>query len=251
MPNSEKQPSVFLFVLIMCLICGGILAALNTSLKERHVKNEILFNKKAVLKSVENYLPSTVKDMDDSEVEAVFNNISQLVVDYEGNEVSTERIVSSGYIGGKAENVEMKKEEKKPLEERLFPVYIFKSPEGTSVYICSIRGNGLWDKIWASIAVLDDFNTISGVSFDHQGETPGLGAEIKDNAKFSAQFKGKKLYDSNNKYVSVAVRKGGARESNIDHEIDAITGATITCDGVSKMLFSGMKFYEPYFESQK
>ena len=74
--------------------------------------------------------------------------------------------------------------------------------------LVSVRGSGLWDEIWGSIALEDDFNTITGATFDHKGETPGLGAEIKDNPKFPSQFVGKKIYDENGEYVSVQVKKG-------------------------------------------
>lgn len=72
---------------------------------------------------------------------------------------------------------------KKPEKERKYPLFIYKTDKG-SIYLMSVRGNGLWDKIWGTIAIKDDFNTIAGASFGHVGETPGLGAEIKDNASF-------------------------------------------------------------------
>ena len=86
---------------------------------------------------------------------------------------------------------------------------------------------------------------MAGASFDHKGETPGLGAEIKDNPAFSKQFKGRKLYDADGNYTSIVVRKGGAK--NKTHEVDGISGATVTADGVGEMLYRGIKYYEPYF----
>jgi Na+-transporting NADH:ubiquinone oxidoreductase subunit C len=112
----------------------------------------------------------------------------------------------------------------------------------------SVRGNGLWDKIWGYIALKDDFNTIVGTSFGHVAETPGLGAEIKDNPNFSKQFVGKKIYEGD-EYVSVAVLKGGSRRNA--HQVDGISGATITSRGVDEMLYKGISPYLPYFESQK
>ena len=92
-------------------------------------------------------------------------------------------------------------------------------------------------------------NTIAGVSFDHQGETPGLGAEIKDNPMFPKQFEGTKIYDDAGTYRSVMVRKGGRK--NKIHEVDGISGATVTADGVTEMLVRGIKYYEPYFSKLK
>jgi Na+-transporting NADH:ubiquinone oxidoreductase subunit C len=90
-------------------------------------------------------------------------------------------------------------------------------------------------------------NTIVGASFDHAGETPGLGAEIKDNPKFSANFVGKKIFDEEGEYVSITARKGGAKDPM--HDVDGITGATVTADGVTKMMKSGVIKYLPYLKT--
>ncbi|MCP3894235.1 MAG: FMN-binding protein, partial [Bacteroides sp.] len=110
-------------------------------------------------------------------------------------------------------------------------------------------GNGLWDDIWGNIALEDDLNTVTGAMFDHKGETPGLGAEIKDNPSFAKQFEGKKLYEDDGDYVSITVQKGKAK--NLVHEVDGISGATVTCVGVTEMLVRGIRYYEPYFKQLK
>lgn len=100
------------------------------------------------------------------------------------------------------------------------------------------------------MALESDFNTVAGVSMDHKSETPGLGAEIKDNPeKFDKPFVGKKIYDANSKYVSISMVKGGVKEP--EHQIDAISGATITSDGVNEMMFRGIGYYLGYFETLK
>ena len=141
-----------------------------------------------------------------------------------------------------------KKEKKKADAEQILPVYIYTTSDSKKYYIVSVRGKGLWDEIWGNIALEKDLNTIAGVAFDHKAETPGLGAEIKDNKDFSGQFTGKKIYDDNG-FRSVYVRKGGAK--NDTYEVDGISGATITADGVSEMLKRGLKYYEPYFKTIK
>ena len=142
--------------------------------------------------------------------------------------------------------IDLAQERKKPEEQRMYPVYKL-NLDGSAYYIFSVRGNGLWDAIWGNVALEEDMNTIAGVSFDHAGETPGLGAEIKDNNAWKAQFVGKKIYEGD-KYVSVYVRKGGALASRKEHEVDGLSGATVTADGVTKMLYEGLKAYEPYME---
>lgn len=235
----------------MTVVVALVLAGMTTVLKPIHKKNEAIFNKKAVLAAIQSKLGEDVKasDLPDDEVQGLFDNkITQYVVDYEGTPISQEEVEERGYKGGQAEHVDMKKEKKRPEAERFFPVYVYED-NGEKIYIITIRGSGLWDEIWGNIAIKDDFATVVGASFDHTGETAGLGAEIKDNPGFPRQFQGKSLYDSEGNYTSVVVRKGGARHPR--YEVDGISGATVTCDGVSDMLYDGIKKYMPYFNSVK
>lgn len=235
------------FVLIMTVIVAVVLAGLFTSLKPTHDKNELLFNKRAVLTAVESFLEKPVKEYGDDEIESIFSSkIQQLAVDMAGNVVDEAGIQNAGYKGGKAENIDNKKEKKKPEADRILPLYVYDNG-GEKFYITNVRGNGLWDEIWGNIALKDDFSTIVGVAFDHTGETPGLGAEIKDNPSFPARFKGKKIYDEAGTYQSVKVMKGGVKDPV--HQVDGISGATITANGVTEMMVRGMKYYEPYFNS--
>jgi Na+-transporting NADH:ubiquinone oxidoreductase subunit C len=173
------------------------------------------------------------------------NQVEQFVLDMSGNEVPEDEVKKRGYKRGIAEEIDLKKEKKKPEGERLLPLYIFKTGD-TKIYIVSVRGSGLWDEIWGNIALDSDLNTIVGAAFDHQAETPGLGAEIKDNPSFPNMFKGKKIYDNSGKFVSVVAVKGGTSKEDL-HEVDVISGATVTSNGVSEMMKRGIKYYEPYF----
>ncbi len=229
---------VFLYTLALTTVVAVVLAFLATSLKPLQDKNEALFKKKDILTAIN----PDFKDKNDEEIEALFGSVEQLVLNPEGNVVE-----------GKAEDVDMKKEEKKDESERLYPLYVYKG-EGKELYVVSARGNGLWDKIWGSFALENDFRTIAGVTFDHTGETPGLGAEIKDNDDFKAQFynqdpKNKIYNDETGQYL--VIRKGGETKANAAYEVDAISGATVTCDGVTKMIEKGMKPYFAYFNTLK
>jgi len=235
----------------MTLLVSLVLAGMTTALKDIHKKNEAIFNKKAILAAIETKLGEDVKasKLPDDEVISLFNDkITQTVVNFNGEVVSSEDVEERGYKGGQAENIDMKKEKKRPAEDRYFPVFVY-DEGGKKTYIISIRGNGLWDEIWGNIAVSEDFKTVEGASFDHQGETAGLGAEIKDDAGFAKQFMGKSLYNPEGEFTSVVVKKGGIR--NPTYEVDGISGATVTGDGVSDMLYDGVKYYMPYFKSIK
>ena len=242
------------FIIILTAVVALVLTALREVTKEQSDKNEAVFNKKEILKAIASKLgpdggPAIVKDFDDQKVEQIFDSkIKQLVVNKAGDIIDKDAIVAAGYKGGQATDVDMAKEKKKSEDNRMFPLFIY--GEGKeAIYIMNVRGSGLWDEIWGNVAVKSDLSTIVGVSFDHKGETPGLGAEIKDNPAFPRSFEGKKLYNEEGEFTSVIVRKGGARDK--DHEVDGISGATVTADGVTEMLERCISYYQPYFEKQE
>jgi Na+-transporting NADH:ubiquinone oxidoreductase subunit C len=229
------------FTLIMTVFVAVLLTGLREVTKEKAALNEEIFNKRAILMAIEKHLPDgkKVKDLTDSDVAGIFaSNIEQVGLNMAGEPVD----------GVLAEDIDMAKERKKPEADRLLPLYVYTQGD-QKFYIISIRGNGLWDEIWGNIALEGDLATITGAAFDHKGETPGLGAEIKDNPGFSAQFAGKSIYDDQGNYTSVTVRKGGAKD--LKHDVDGISGATVTGDGVTEMLQRGIKYYEPYFAKLK
>ena len=133
-------------------------------------------------------------------------------------------------------------------DKELFPLFVSQK-ENKSYYIIPVRGKGLWGPIWGYIALEEDLNTVSGVSFGHKSETPGLGAEIEAE-KFEEKFKGKKIFDEKGNFVSVKVTKGSSGSTNI-HGVDAVSGATITSDGVSEMFQRTLSHYIAYFKKIK
>jgi Na+-transporting NADH:ubiquinone oxidoreductase subunit C len=124
-------------------------------------------------------------------------------------------------------------------EDVAFPLYIYEK-DGQRGYVVPLQGSGLWDDIWGNIALASDFNTVVGVTFDHAGETPGLGAEIATKG-FQEPFIGKHIYDANGNFTSVPVKKNA-----VDNEVDAISGGTITSTAVSDMLYNDLNFYQNY-----
>jgi Na+-transporting NADH:ubiquinone oxidoreductase subunit C len=141
---------------------------------------------------------------------------------------------------------------KKSADQQNFPLYVA-NIENSRYYIIPIRGNGLWNAIYGYISLKEDLNTIKGVVFDHVGETAGLGAEITQDW-FKERFIDEKLFDSDNNLMGITVSKTNNDPSNLDkndHEVDAISGATITGDGVSDMIKERIQHYTPYFNSLK
>ena len=232
----------------MTTIVALVLSLLFYGLQDLVKENEEVYNKKATLSAIKTKLGKDLETMENEEILALFKNqVTQVVINSSGDIMEPEAVEALGYGGSTAEKLDMAKEKKKPLEERAWPLYEYKNDAGEKYYIMAIRGNGLWDAIWGYMALESDLKTVAGVAFDHQGETPGLGAEIKDNKKFQEQFIGKQIVDANGDYSGILVRKGGAR--NTTYEVDGITGATITADGVTDMISEGVAGYSKYFKS--
>ncbi len=209
-----------------------------TSLKERQQKAIDLDTKKQILSAV-----ITLKEGDDAL--GIYNTrIEGIVIDKNGD------IVKDAVA---ADKIDVRKESKVKDNERKYPVFIYKNKEGqVESYIVPTYGAGLWDAIWGFVALESDLNTIKGVSFGHKGETPGLGQRI-DTKEIQNRYIGKKFFDDKGALVSIDMIKGetGTPEANAalgPHKVDGMSGATITGDGVDKMLTNYIDQYTNYFE---
>lgn len=111
--------------------------------------------------------------------------------------------------------------------------------DGQQKYVFPLKGMGLWGGISGFISVNDDLNTIYGAYFNHESETAGLGAEIKDSQAWQEKFQNKKIADEQGNIAIAVVKK----VENPASEVDCITGATLTSNGVSDMLRDGLKKY--------
>ncbi len=175
-----------------------------------------------------------------AEAEKLYNKhiVEEITLNNEGEKVQEVR----------AFNVSLAKQMDKPIEEQVFPMYKAQY-KGTTNYVIPLRGKGLWDAIWGYVALEENFNTIQGVIFDHKGETAGLGAEITRDW-FQENFRNEKIFNDEGELVGVKVTKGYSQpENKDDNKVDAISGATITSDGVTDMMQERLKNYLPYMKS--
>ena len=127
------------------------------------------------------------------------------------------------------------------------PVYVFDINDQT-ITVLPIYGAGLWGPVWGYLAFAQDGRSIDGAIFDHKSETPGLGAEIATEW-FQNNFKGKSIFEGN-EFVSVSVMKGGATPGN-NHQVDAVTGGTITSKALDETMKSWLGAYLPYIKEAK
>jgi Na+-transporting NADH:ubiquinone oxidoreductase subunit C len=219
---------IFIFSAVMVIAVATLLSLAATLLQPRQQKNLEIEKKKSMLESIG--IPSTHET-----TESLFAKYikESFVLNSRGDVVP----------GVDAFNVALNIELKKPLDQQYLPVFDAVPDDGEKVIILPVEGKGLWGPIYGYVSLKSDMNTIYGVTFDHKGETPGLGAEI-NTTEFESMFIGKKLYDSD-KFVSIGVIKGGAKHED-PHSVDAISGGTITSKGLEKMLKDCIVKYNDY-----
>jgi len=227
---------MYVFALVITLGCGVLLAVVSELTKEAREANVRAEKMSNILATV-NY--NFEKGTSNEEIEIKYNElISEIVVDNAGN-----------IIEGNAFDIKLKAEKKKDPSERQLPVFIFNSPEGSKYYVLPMRGNGLWGAVWGYISLASDFQTVYGVKFDHESETPGLGAEITKEW-FQVQFaQGKKVFNEEEE-VELTILKGKGNELT-EFTVDGISGATITGTGVSNMIKADLAEYKAYFSNEK
>ena len=137
--------------------------------------------------------------------------------------------------------------------ENFAKIYIEYQEEKVKTLILPVRGYGLWGIMYGYLAINEDLNTVIGLEFYEHKETPGLGAEIV-NPKWKATWENKEIYDSSGK-VNLKVIKGVSSINDEDHkyQIDGLSGATITSNGVTNLIafWMGPKGYLPFIENLK
>lgn len=221
----------FIFAVVMVVVVAAALAFTATTLKPLQAEN-------VRQEKMQNILSTIGVNVSRKEASEQFSDFVQQELALNADGTVNEDV--------DAFKIELMKETKKPTEEQAFPIYIAEK-EGKKFYVIPLFGAGLWKEIWGYIALDSDKNTIVGASFDHAGETAGLGAEINQ-SWYEDQYIGKTIFDENNNFVSVKAIKGGAKSDDM-HGVDAISGGTITSDGVSDMIEERLGNYLPYFKN--
>tara|TARA_B110000444_G_C18851980_1_gene606537 strand:- start:16471 stop:17202 length:732 start_codon:yes stop_codon:yes gene_type:complete len=235
--NRDSNAYTFLFSAIMVFIVAASLAATATSLQDIQAEN--------VRKEKMQNILATIGVVVERE------KAPEVYTKYIIEELS---LLSDGTIdrGVDAFKLKLNLEIKKPINQQRFPLYLAEV-DSSQYYIVPLRGSGLWDAIWGYVALEGDRSTIKGAVFDHKGETAGLGAEITQKW-FQDSFTGEKVLNQNGDLVGINVSKtnndpdGNDKD---DNEVDAISGATITGDGVTDMIKERLQNYLSYFNSKK
>ena len=226
--NNDSIKKTLFVVIALSLVCSIIVSTAAVVLKPKQQNNAVLDQQTKILEvagvDLEGNIPALYAE-----------NIEPRLVDF----------ATGDFVDGDASAYDQRKAAKDPAQAiklsaeddiakilrraNTGTVYLVKSGEETTKVIIQVHGNGLWSMMYAFVAVETDGNTVSGITYYEQGETPGLGGEV-ENPTWRAQFVGKKLFDENHK-PAIKVVKGGAPEGT-EHGVDGLSGATLTSVGV-------------------
>ena len=233
--NTDSNKHTYLFAAIMVITVAFVLSFTSESLKELKVDN-------IKKEKMQNILFAAGINVSRDESEELY---TQYIIE----ELS---LTNNGDIDNSvsAFNINLALEIKKDINNQRFPLYVA-NIDDNRYYIIPLRGNGLWNAIWGYMALKEDVNTIKGVTFGHQAETAGLGAEITEDW-FTNSFVDEKILNDSGDFVGVYVTKTNNDPENTDkndNEVDAISGATITGDGVADMIKERLENYLPYFNN--
>ena len=240
---SNGTASTVIYTTIIVVVVAAVLAFASSSLKSKQTAN---------IKAETLSQMMTAAGLGDKESfskmgnDAVLSTYSDNIEEAFAINVNGEKVRDLKTAKNEIELIDNFKPENKAIlngGEAHLPVYKFKS----GVTVIPVYGAGLWGPIWGYIALQQDLKTIVGAYFDHESETPGLGAKIKDEASFKEQFAGK-VFDLEDSSVLFEIVKGGAPEGS-ENKVDAISGATMTCNGLNKAINTWVGAYANYLKN--
>lgn len=227
--NSNSYTIIYSIVLV--LIVAFMLAFVFQALKPAQDANVQLDQQKQIL-----FALNQDRDMTDQKARELWKEmiVADDIIDADG------KLVEAGKQGGTEAGFKLNSKDAKEGRLALFRCKV----DGETKYVIPIYGNGLWGPINCFIAINGDKTTVFGIYFNHESETAGLGAEIKDNASWQAKFKGKHLFTGNERQkISLSVLK---KITDNNTQVDAVTGATLTSNGVTEMFQAEKGGLQPY-----
>ncbi len=273
--NKDKPFNTLVVAGTLCLVCALVVSTAASALKSFQEANIALDRKKNLLlvagftdeaaggrasieSTYEEYFTATIIDLDTGEeaieeCRAALESYGKTFPDDEDNAkliAGYDQFKMAGSKNSKVADRVAKKENICNLKsrEKFSHVYKVKGESGTvKIYVFPVRGYGLWSMMRGFLAVKPDFQTVEGIVFYDQAETPGLGAEVKSKL-FTGEWPGKQIYDDGGE-VQIRVIKN----ADDNHSINALSGATITSNGVTNAMkyWMGPAGFKNYIDRQK
>ena len=226
----------YIFILSLTIVCSLLLSLASEGLRSLKEKNVEIDKKKNIL----NAIGLNITSLSNSDIDKYFlNNIDTLIIDIDGeinNILTIPDLVA-------VENNQTGEVKYYNNDNEYLPMY---ADNSRNVVVLPISGKGLWSTLFGYFAIDSrNYSTVRGITFYKHKETPGLGGEVSKKW-FQSNFIGKEIYENNN-LNSVKVAKAGYADENSLYEVDGISGATITSNGVTTFLLRDLKRYEKYF----
>ena len=241
--DKNSNGFTFIFAIILVVVVGVSLAVTYLGLKPEHDENVRREKMQSILAAM------NVEVERDAAPDIYKSTITEtLMLDHEGHVIeggNKDPLTGDAFTSDVLMQYKSWKAGEIKAEEMKYPVYIGKH-EGQTLYVLPMVGTGLWGPVWGYVSVKDDGRTIYGSTFDHKGETPGLGAEIST-PYFEEQFEGKAFTTETGDFKSITVYKGGTQTQD-PHGVDGISGGTITSQGVHEMLKRSLAVYDHYLK---
>ena len=219
--NTNKNSYIIIYSAVLVIVVAFLLAYIFQALKPMQDVNVALDKKKQILAAL------NIRELGDVESAEKYKEVvkADMIVD------ANAQVVEAGEQGGENAAFKLNSADYKAGKLAVYDCEV----DGKKKYVIPVYGMGLWGPIWGYIALDDDKNTVFGAYFNHDSETAGLGAEIKDSKAWQDQFIGKRIFSADGQKIAIAVKKK-SDVKNPASECDAVTGATLTSDGVSLML---------------
>ncbi|CDN31491.1 Na(+)-translocating NADH-quinone reductase subunit C [Mucinivorans hirudinis] len=237
--NKNSNTYIIAYSTILVVVVAAVLSYAAISLRPKQEANVLIEKKGAILASIgEGKDAASAPEGKDKYIDAQYDKY----------------IKASYFVNAAGDATAVEAREALDALSRLPEVFgkkeampVFQAEvSGKILYVIPLTGKGLWGPVWGYIALNQDCTTINGAVFDHKSETPGLGAEIATPV-FSDQFVGKQIFE-NGKFASISLTKGKGSSEGNPYAVDAISGGTLTSNGVRDMLKTCIGDYVPYFE---
>lgn len=230
--NTNSNSYIIAYSCVMVVVVAFLLAFVSSALKPTQDVNVALDKKKQILAAL------NIRNLSDEQSSEEYAKVinADAVIDEQGN------VTNPGTKGGEKAGFLLNSADYKAGRLAIYDCTV----EGKRKFVVPVYGMGLWGPIWGYIAVNEDGNTVYGAYFNHEGETAGLGSEIKDSKAWQNLFKGKTIYGADGKPVLCVKKTSEIKDKSC--EVDGVTGATLTSVGVSNMLQEGFAKYRNYLK---
>lgn len=230
--NRQGNTYTVIYSVVLVLVVGVVLSLVYQALRPTQEENIANDTKKQILAAAR-IVPEGGKSVSDLYNEFI---VDSYIINSNGQKIDSSTPAFSVNVAAQV---------KLPDDQKELPVFECRTSDGMK-YILPVYGAGLWGPIWGYISFDDNGDTIYGAYFAHQGETPGLGAEIEKPA-FSSQFDGKKIFNAEGEYSPIMVVKAGQAPTGAEY-VNAVSGGTITSQGVQKMLANSLAPYAAFLK---